>query len=71
MKKHQFFSGKVAPMFFHHCFAFHIIQLINVFILYSFDADNLIPSGFVECSFNMLVFFTARGEIDLVKFSVT
>jgi hypothetical protein len=70
MKKHQFFVREVLPVFFLHCLAFHIKQLINFFILYSFDADNLICSGFVECSFNVLVFFTARGQTELVKFFV-
>ena len=70
MKKHHFFAREVLPVFFLHCLAFHVIQLINFFILYSFDADNLICSGFVECSFNVLVFFTARGQFELAKFFV-
>jgi hypothetical protein len=67
MKQHQFFACKVAAIFCHHCLAFHIIQLINFCILYSFDADNLIRSSGVECSFNVLVFFTAGGQSDLVE----
>ncbi len=70
MKKHQFFAREVPVVLFDHCLAFHIIQLINLFILYSFDADNLIWSGFVECRFNVLVFGTARGQFELVKFFV-
>ena len=68
MKQHQFFPGKVAAIFVHHCLAFHIIQPINFSILYSFDADNLIRSSFTEFSFNILVFFTAGGQIELVEF---
>jgi hypothetical protein len=62
MKEHQFFAGKVAAIFFHHCLAFHVIHLINFSILNSFDADNnLIRSSFMELSFNILVFFTVGG----------
>ena len=68
MKEHQFFACKVTIILFHHCLEFHIIQLINFSILNSFDADNVIQSSSMECSFNVLVFFTAGGQIDLVEF---
>ena len=67
MKQHQFFACEIAAMFFHHCLAFQIIVAINFSILNSFDADNLIRSSGVECSINVLVFFTAGGEIDSVN----
>jgi hypothetical protein len=69
MKEHQFFVGKLAVIFFHHCFAFQIIMLINFSILYSFDSDNLIRSSFVECSVDILVFLTAGGQTELVEFA--
>jgi hypothetical protein len=36
--------------------------------LNSFDANNLIRSSFMECSFNVLVFFTAGGQTDPAEF---
>ena len=68
MKEHQFFACKVAAKFLHHCLAFQIIMAINFSILNSFDANNLIRSSFMECSFNVLVFFTAGGQTDPAEF---
>ena len=68
MKELQFFACKVTAKFFHHCLAFQIIMVINFCILNSFDANNLIRSSFMEFSFNVLVFFTAGGQSDLVGF---
>jgi hypothetical protein len=69
MKEHQFFASKVAAVFVNHCLAFQIIMLIYFSIFNSFDADNLIRSSSVECSFNVLVFLTAGGQTGLGKFS--
>ena len=67
MKEHQFFASKVAAVFVNHCLAFQIIMLINFSIFNSFDADNLIRRSSVECSFNVPVFLTTCGQIELIK----
>ena len=69
MKQHQFFAEKLPAKFLHHCFAFHTVQLIDFFILYSFDTNNWIRSSFSEGSFNVLVFFTAGRQFDLMKYA--
>ena len=65
--KHPYLTGD-ASIFFYDFFAFHVVQFIIFFILYSFDRGNcLICSSGVECSFNILVFLTVRGQLELVK----
>ena len=68
MKQHLFFTGD-ASIFFYHSFAFHVVQFVNFFILYSFDRDNLILGSCTECCFNILVFLTVREQFEFVIFS--